>query len=84
MTNNYQMKKDGDLQDLYEQASTEASEAYEKRKIVLEKLWKARKAGNFSKVPQLEELAEKYSKQYENGKLKMFTINNNKEELRDH
>ena len=84
MTNNYQMKKDSDLQDLYEQASTETSRAYEKRKIVLEKLRKARKAGNFSKVAQLQELADKYSKQYENGKLKMFTINNNNEELRDH
>lgn len=84
---NYQRKNNGGLQDVYEQARNETREAYEKRKEVLMQLKKAMKQGNQLEVARLQEQADRYSKQYERsyhyGQMKIFSIKNDKVELRD-
>ena len=84
---NYQKNNNGGLQNVYDQARNETRNAYEKRKDALDQLKKAMKAGNQLEAARLQELADKYSKKYEQtyhyGQMQIFSIKNDKIELRD-
>lgn len=84
---NYQRGKHGNLQDIYEEARSQTRIAYEKRKQVLVQLRKSMKGGNQMEIVKLQAEADRYSKQYEQsyhyGQMKIFSIKNDKIELRD-